>query len=44
MDLKKTVGQYLEACIDRLMEEKMKSGIEVEKNDFKSAIEQFIDQ
>ena len=41
VDPRQTIGRWVEARLDELVEEEMESGTEVEKDDFKSAVEQF---
>lgn len=41
IDFRQIIGQQVEACLDKLVKEEMRSNIEVKKDDFKSAIKQF---
>lgn len=42
VNLKQTIGQQIEICFDKLVKKKIDSSTKNEKNDFKLAIEQFI--
>lgn len=39
-----TVSNWVKAQIDELIKQKMGSGIEVKRNDFKTAVEKFVEQ